>query len=156
MAPCAVSPAPHTVVAVGTPYGDIFSGHQRSAATSHAAPEVVAERDLVVEDAASGWCGAVLGIERTHDGEFVRLEDAQGRSRLFALHPAAFHLDGRPVTLVRPPARAAAPAARGRAVLGDRDVAARPAEAGPAPAALDRQLAQLDAGLLRQCGRGEG
>lgn len=109
MAPCAVSPAPHTVVAVGTPYGDIFSGHQRSAATSHAAPEVVAERDLVVEDAASGWCGAVLGIERTHDGEFVRLEDAQGRSRLFALHPAAFHLDGRPVTLVRPPARAAAP-----------------------------------------------
>jgi hypothetical protein len=85
---------------VDTSYGDIFSGHQRRAA--RVVPEVPAERDLVVEDAASGWCGAVLGIEKTGDGDFVRLEDARGRSRLFALTPAAFLVDGRPVTLVRP------------------------------------------------------
>lgn len=88
-------------------YGDIFSGHPRRAA--RAVPELAAERELVVEDAASGFCGAVVGLERTYDGEFVRLEDAAGRTRLFALTPAAFLVDGAPVTLVRPAARAAAP-----------------------------------------------
>ncbi|NGP05220.1 DUF3097 domain-containing protein [Rhodococcus sp. 14C212] len=79
--------------------GDIFAGHPR--ARKPPIPEVPAEKDLVVEDAASGWCGAIVGIERTYDGDFVRLEDASRRTRLFALRPAAFLLDGRPVTLVR-------------------------------------------------------
>ena len=61
-------------------------------------PEVEAEPDLVVEDAGSGFCGAVVGFE---SGAVV-LEDRFGKRRLFPLEPAAFLLDGEPVTLVRP------------------------------------------------------
>ncbi|TSD95346.1 DUF3097 domain-containing protein [Skermania sp. ID1734] len=83
-------------------YGDIYAGHQRRKKTPP--PEVAAERDLVVEDAATGFCGAVVGFDRTYDGDFVRLEDRRGKTRLFAMRPAAFLLDGKPVTLVRPKA----------------------------------------------------
>ncbi|MFE7742716.1 DUF3097 domain-containing protein [Nocardia sp. NPDC057455] len=83
-------------------YSDIFSGHPRS--KKRAVPTVTAERDLVVEDAATGFCGAVVGFERSYDGEFVKLEDARGAVRLFALREAAFLIDGGPVTLVRPTA----------------------------------------------------
>ncbi|UGT56383.1 DUF3097 domain-containing protein [Nocardia asteroides] len=83
-------------------YGDIFSGHQRAKKTP--VPKVSAERDLVVEDAASGFCGAVVGFDRSYDGEFVKLEDGRGAVRLFALREAAFLIDGKPVTLVRPTA----------------------------------------------------
>ncbi|MGH3928508.1 MAG: DUF3097 domain-containing protein [Pseudonocardiaceae bacterium] len=62
-------------------------------------PRRCAEKGLVVEDAASGFCGAVLGCER----DAVVLADAEGRSRTFPLRPAAFLIDGSPVTLVRPP-----------------------------------------------------
>ncbi|MBH0121359.1 DUF3097 domain-containing protein [Rhodococcus sp. NPDC003382] len=86
--------------------GDIYAGHARTRKPT--VPELAAERDLVVEDAASGWCGAVVGFERTYDGDFVRLEDGQGRTRLFAMRPAAFLVDGKPVTLVRPKTRPAA------------------------------------------------
>jgi hypothetical protein len=82
-------------------YGrDVLSQPRRKAGP--ATPEVVAERDLVVEDAASGFCGAVVGFERSYDGEFVRLEDRRGMTRIFALRPAAFLIDGSPVTLVKP------------------------------------------------------
>ncbi|MFC8045742.1 DUF3097 domain-containing protein [Nocardia sp. NPDC057353] len=94
--------------------GDIFSGHARK--QRRAVPEVTAERDLVVEDAASGFCGAVVGFDRSYDGEFVKLEDRRGAVRLFALREAAFLLDGEPVTLVRP--AAAAPAAPTRSASG--------------------------------------
>ncbi|MGW4327109.1 DUF3097 domain-containing protein [Nocardia sp. NPDC004573] len=83
-------------------YSDIFSGHPRS--RKRAVPTVAAERDLVVEDAATGFCGAVVGFDRSYDGEFVKLEDARGAVRLFALREAAFLIDGEPVTLVRPSA----------------------------------------------------
>ncbi|MGU3433172.1 DUF3097 domain-containing protein [Actinomycetes bacterium M1A6_2h] len=83
------------------PYSaDILSGHPRRAKKVY--PTVAAERDLVVEDAESGYCGAVVGMERTYDGDFVRLEDNRGRTRLFAMREAAFLVDGSPVTLVRP------------------------------------------------------
>ncbi|MFI5719257.1 DUF3097 domain-containing protein [Nocardia sp. NPDC051750] len=81
-------------------YGDIFSGHPRTA--QRAVPRVEAGPDLVVEDAASGFCGAVVGFDRTYDGDFVKLADARGAVRLFALREAAFLIDGEPVTLVRP------------------------------------------------------
>ncbi|MGB9279270.1 MAG: DUF3097 domain-containing protein [Pseudonocardiaceae bacterium] len=71
-------------------------------------PEVLqlpAETGLVVEDAASGFCGAVLHCER----DSVELQDAQGRVRTFPLRRAAFLIDGDPVTLVR----AVQPAAAG-------------------------------------------
>lgn len=77
---------------------------------------MVAERDLVVEDIATGFCGAVVGFERTYDGDFVRLEDRSGRTRLFALHPAGFAIDGNTVTLTRPVV--AAPAASKRSASG--------------------------------------
>ncbi len=91
-------------------YGDIFAGHARTRKPK--TPEVAAERDLVVEDAATGFCGAVVGIERTYDGDFVRLEDGARRTRLFAMREAAFLIDGRPVTLVRPVPRQQKPAAQ--------------------------------------------
>jgi Protein of unknown function (DUF3097) len=70
-------------------------------------PAVDAEPDLVVEDAESGFCGAVVGFE----AGAVTLEDRHGRRRHFPLLPAAFLLDGQVVTLRRP---AAPPAAGGR------------------------------------------
>ncbi|MFM1725476.1 DUF3097 domain-containing protein [Rhodococcus sp. PAM 2766] len=91
-------------------YGDIFAGHSRTRKPK--TPEVAAERDLVVEDAATGFCGAVVGIERTYDGDFVRLEDGARRTRLFAMREAAFLIDGRPVTLVRPAPQAQKSAAQ--------------------------------------------
>ncbi|WP_067538009.1 DUF3097 domain-containing protein [Nocardia crassostreae] len=84
--------------------GDIFSGHARN--RKREIPKVVAERDLVAEDTASGFCGAVVGFDRSYDGEFVKLEDRHGRVRLFALREAAFLIDGQPVTLVKPAAAA--------------------------------------------------
>ncbi|HEY0533390.1 MAG TPA: DUF3097 domain-containing protein [Actinoplanes sp.] len=63
-------------------------------------PEVDAEPDLVVEDADSGFCGAVVGFEL---GAVV-LEDRFGKRRNFPLSPAAFLLDGKAVTLRKPAA----------------------------------------------------
>ena len=79
--------------------GDILSGHSRMRKVP--APRVPAERGLVVEDAGSGFCGAVVGFERTYDGDFVRLEDSARTTRLFALREAAFLIDGKRVTLER-------------------------------------------------------
>ncbi len=56
------------------------------------------EPDLVVEDATSGFCGAVVAIER----DLVVLEDRFGARRSYPYGPG-FLLDGRPVSL-RPPA----------------------------------------------------
>jgi hypothetical protein len=90
-------------------------------------PQVEAERGLVVETADGAFCGAVVSCEKLG----VTLEDRSGRQRLFPLEKAAFLLEGKPVTLVRPrpaaavqeagPARTAsgsvaAPAARGARV----------------------------------------
>jgi hypothetical protein len=83
-------------------YGeDVLAGDWRRRKVT---PEVDAEPDLVVEDADSGFCGAVVGFEM---GAVV-LEDRFGKRRNFPLRPAAFLLDGRPVTLRRP-VRPAAP-----------------------------------------------
>ncbi|MFC5057390.1 DUF3097 domain-containing protein [Saccharothrix xinjiangensis] len=88
-------------------YGrDVLSGRER-----RVVPEVAAEVGLVVEDPASGFCGAVVRFE---SGGVV-LEDRHGRHRVFPLRPAAFLVEGRPVTLVRP---APAPAAPRRSASG--------------------------------------
>ncbi|WP_068029198.1 DUF3097 domain-containing protein [Nocardia mexicana] len=100
-------------------YGDIFAGHDR--ARKRPVPQVSAEPDLVVEDAATGFCGAVVGFDRSYDGEFVKLEDRHGKVRLFALREAAFLIDGRPVTLVRP--KVAAPKQPTRSASGSTRVA---------------------------------
>ncbi|HEX6969083.1 MAG TPA: DUF3097 domain-containing protein [Micromonosporaceae bacterium] len=90
--------------------GDVLAGDWRRRAR---VPVVDAEPDLVVEDVDSGFCGAVVGFE----AGAVVLEDRNGRRRNFPLLPAAFLLDGEPVTLRRP-ARAAAPRARRRTASG--------------------------------------
>ena len=82
------------------PYsGDILSGHARSRPREY--PKVPAEPGLVVEVRGEDYVGAVVGWERTYDGEFVRLEDRRGVQRLFQLVTGGFLIDGRPVTLVR-------------------------------------------------------
>lgn len=92
-------------------YGeDVLAGNRRR---RKVVPEVDAEVDLVVEDADSGFCGAVVGFEY---GAVV-LEDRHGKRRNFPLAPAAFLLDGAPVTL-RKPVRSAAPATRRRTASG--------------------------------------
>ncbi|CUU55796.1 Protein of unknown function (DUF3097) [Parafrankia irregularis] len=79
------------------------------------------ERDLVVEDAESGFCGAVVGIEAGG----VILEDRHGRRRSFPLDGGVFLLDGEPVTLIR--ARSAAPRPPGRTASGSIAVPGLPA-----------------------------
>ena len=61
---------------------------------------------LVVEDPASGFCGAVVAA----DSREVTLEDRHGRRRVFPLTPAGFLVEGAPTTLVRPVVARAAPA----------------------------------------------
>ena len=94
-------------------------------------PTRPAERGLVVETADARFCGAVVGVGRAvvagEARDVVTLEDGRGRRRDFPLLPAAFLLDGRPVTLVRP-APAARPAGpRARTASGSYAVADAPA-----------------------------
>jgi hypothetical protein len=58
---------------------------------------------LVVEEVETGWCGAVVGVERSGGMRVVTLEDRRGRRRTFPLGPG-FWIDGQPVRLVPPPA----------------------------------------------------
>jgi hypothetical protein len=79
--------------------------------------EVAAEPELVVETADEGFCGAVVALGRAvvagEARDTVTLEDRNGRRREFPLLPAAFLLDGVPITLVRPvPTAKAAPRTR--------------------------------------------
>jgi hypothetical protein len=97
---------------------DVLAGDWRRRRTI---PEVDAEADLVVEDADSGFCGAVVGFE---SGAVV-LEDRFGKRRNFPLAPAAFLLDGQPVTLRRPTVRA--PRQRELTASGSIAVTGRPA-----------------------------
>jgi hypothetical protein len=82
-------------------------------------PEVDAEPDLVVEDADSGFCGAVVGFEL---GAVV-LEDRFGKRRNFPLSPAAFLLDGKAVTLRKPAVEPAAGKAAGRRITASGSIA---------------------------------
>ncbi|MEV7283920.1 DUF3097 domain-containing protein [Streptomyces sp. NPDC093252] len=65
-------------------------------------PEVPAEPGLVVEEPGTGFCGAVIRCE----AGTVTLEDRFGKHRVFPLEPRGFLLEGRVVTLVRPPSGA--------------------------------------------------
>ncbi|WP_198169563.1 DUF3097 domain-containing protein [Herbidospora daliensis] len=78
---------------------DVLSGDWRRPKKG-TIPQIPAELDLVVEWADDGFCGAVVACDK----EAVTLEDRFGRRRLFPMEPAAFLLEGRPVTLVRPQA----------------------------------------------------
>lgn len=68
--------------------------------------EVPLELGLVVEDAQTGFCGAVVRYERA--AGTVDLEDRKGRIKSFNLGPG-FWIDGKPVALVAPKSGPAAP-----------------------------------------------
>ena len=102
-----------TDVLAGTPF---TSGRRPLAA-----PSVEAVRDLVVEDAETGFCGAVVRCEKTAGGFTVTLEDRHGRHRVFPLGPG-FLVEGAPVELVRP-AASPPPAANRRTASGSVAVA---------------------------------
>jgi hypothetical protein len=94
-------------------------------------PEVPAEPDLVVEEVTTGFCGAVIRVEKTAQGPTVTLEDRFGKLRVFPMEPRGFMIDGKVVTLVRPsgpaPTRPTRSASGSVAVPGAR---ARVARAG--------------------------
>jgi hypothetical protein len=108
-------------------------------------PQVEAARGLVVEDAEGRFCGAVVGCDKAA----VTLEDRHGRRRVFPLNPAAFLLEGRPVTLVRPAAAApAVPSAPARTASGS--VAAPQARAKVARASRIYVEGRHDAELVEK------
>jgi hypothetical protein len=80
---------------------DVLAGGGRPRV--NAIPEVSAEPGLVVEDATTGFCGAVVDVGQ----ELVLLEDRFGKRRAFPLEPAAFRYEGKLVTLTKPVRRAA-------------------------------------------------
>jgi hypothetical protein len=90
-----------------------------------AAPRMAAGRGLVVEDAETGFCGAVVRTEKTAAGHTVTLEDRHGRHRVFPLG-FGFLVEGDPVELVRP-AAPAAPASSRRTASGSVAVPGTPA-----------------------------
>lgn len=67
---------------------------------------------MVVEDAATGFCGATVGVEAGG----VTLEDRHGVRRVFPLAEGAFLLEGRRVTLASP--RGPGPSAPRRTASG--------------------------------------
>ncbi|MFM9918601.1 DUF3097 domain-containing protein [Lacisediminihabitans sp. H27-G8] len=82
-------------------YGeDALAGDWRGS-KRQAIRQIAAERDLVIEWADTGFCGAVLRVEN----KLVHLEDYRGGVRLFPLG-GGFLLEGGPVVLTAPVAAA--------------------------------------------------
>ncbi|KTR07945.1 DUF3097 domain-containing protein [Curtobacterium luteum] len=80
-------------------YGnDVLSGDWRSRGVQKVR-QVPLERDMVLEDPATGWAGAVVRLEAGN----VELEDWKGRTRSFPF-TGQFLLEGELVTLGRPQA----------------------------------------------------
>lgn len=77
-------------------YGDDVLAKGWREAGKKVIPRVEAVRELVVEVAIDGFCGAVVGVQ---PGGIVELEDRGGRVRLFPLGKG-FLVDGQPVELI--------------------------------------------------------
>ena len=93
------------------PYGaDVLAGDWR-ARGRRTIPTVEAERELVVELAANGFCGAVVAVDK----RTVTLEDRMGARRMFPLGHG-FLVDGEAVQLIAPAPKA--PAGRLRTASG--------------------------------------
>ena len=100
--------------------GDVLAGDWRARGRVQA-QTIPAENDLVVELADSGYTGAVVGIEN----RLVQLEDRHGKVRAFPLG-GGFLVDGKPVVLVAPAAKATR-GGRTRTASGSFSVADAPA-----------------------------
>ncbi|QCW50604.1 DUF3097 family protein [Nocardioides dongxiaopingii] len=95
-------------------YGtDVLSGDWRAPKRGRAA-EAAADPGLVVEEVMTDFVGEIVAVDR--DLDTLTLEDRRGKRRTFPLGPG-FLLEGRPVIL-RPPARAGAPARPTRTASG--------------------------------------
>jgi hypothetical protein len=79
-------------------------------------PDVPIELGMVLEDAQSGWVGAVTRVEKSGGMHIFSLEDRRGKSRTFELG-YGFLLEGRPVRLT-PPAPRSAPSGPKRTASG--------------------------------------
>ncbi|KWR72511.1 hypothetical protein RN04_06695 [Arthrobacter sp. W1] len=84
--------------------------------------QVPVERGMILEDATSGWVGEVIRTEKSGGMRVIMLEDRHGKSRSFQAG-FGFLLEGEPVEIVEPVAKAAAPknlvsASGSRAVAG--------------------------------------
>lgn len=99
--------------------GDVLSGDWK-ARGRRVIPSIEAERDLVVELAESGFCGAVVALEKG----IVTLEDRFGAKRMFPLGHG-FLVDGEAVQLVAPKPKP--PVGRQRTASGSFAVASVPA-----------------------------
>ena len=101
-------------------YGaDVLAGDWR-AQGRRTIPKVEAQRDLVVEVASNGFCGAIVAVDKQH----VTLEDRHGVKRMFPLGNG-FLVDGEAVELVMPAPKA--PTGRLRTASGSFAVASAPA-----------------------------
>ncbi|MEJ5915314.1 DUF3097 domain-containing protein [Pseudokineococcus sp. 1T1Z-3] len=114
--------------------GDVLAGDWRRPPHGRSV-DLRAETGLVVEEAETGWVGAVVRVEKAGGTRVVHLEDRRRQVRAFPLGPG-FLVDGRPVRLVPPapstpaagPTSGPAPgrtASGSRAVLGGRARVAR-------------------------------
>ena len=102
------------VAAVTDRYGeDVLSGDWRRPVRGRSV-HLAAEKGTVVEDVETGWCGAVVRVEKAGGVHVVHLEDRHGRTKGFRLGPG-FLVDGSPVTLTPPRAAADARLAAARA-----------------------------------------
>lgn len=79
--------------------GNIFDGHARNRPRQY--KEVVAKLGTVFEVVADGYVGAVVGWEKTPQGDMLRLEDRYGKTRIFPVRAGAFMVDGVRVTPTR-------------------------------------------------------
>ena len=94
-------------------------------------PEVPVERGMVLEDAQSGWVGAVTRVEKSGGMHVVALEDRRGKSRSFRLG-FGFLLEGQPIRLMPPAPRQAAAVPAGRTASGSVRVAGQRAQVAKA------------------------
>jgi hypothetical protein len=119
-------------------YGtDVLAGGRRKPRSTEHPVEI----GMVVEDAQTGYVGAVVRVEYGR----IDLEDRLGRTRGFPLGPG-YLLDGEPVILTAP--RRAAPTAAGRTASGS--VAVRGARARVARASRIYVEGRHDAELIAQ------
>ncbi|GAC1487371.1 MAG: DUF3097 domain-containing protein [Pseudarthrobacter sp.] len=102
-----------------------------SAPVRNQLPEVPVERGMVLEDAQSGWVGAVIRVEKSGGMHVVALEDRRGKSRSFKLG-FGFLLEGQPIRLMPPAPKQNAAVPAGRTASGSVRVAGQRAQVAKA------------------------
>lgn len=74
---------------------------ERRRAQRREVPSLPADRGTVIEETASGWVGAIVGVEAAGGVHLVILEDRRGATRSFPLGHGFLH-EGSPVELTAP------------------------------------------------------